>query len=228
MTASRELDPRVEAGLQRQLEEWRRLLGEGAERLGWKIGFNHPKMQEKLGLREPVIGFLTSATAIEAGGTHSLAGARRPLVEVEVAIELRRDVGPGAEVDEALAAIESLGSAIEVIDMPAPPDDVEQALAGNVFHRGVVLGPYRQDAAVGGVVATITVSGEQRESAPAEVDLADTIRLVADLLAACGEGLKRGDRIIAGTLTAPVAVSPGDRVEADLGPLGRVELAFTA
>jgi 2-oxo-hept-3-ene-1,7-dioate hydratase len=224
----RELDPRVEAGLRRQLEDWRRLLGEGAGRLGWKIGFNDPKMQDKLGLSGPVIGFLTSATVIEAGGSHSLAGAGRPLVEPEVAIELRRDVGPGAEVDEALAAIQSLGSAIEIIDMPAPPEDVEEALAGNVFHRGVALGPYRQDAAVGGVVATVTVSGEQRESAPAEVDLADTIRLVADLLGACGERLTGGDRIIAGTLTRPVPVSAGDRVEADLGPLGRVELAFTA
>jgi 2-oxo-hept-3-ene-1,7-dioate hydratase len=226
--AARELDPRVRAGLGRQLEEWRRLLRGGAERLGWKIGFNDPQVQDKLGLSEPVIGFLTSAALIEAGGEHSLAGARRPLVEPEVAVELRRDVGADAEVDEALAAIQSLGSAIEVIDMPSLPDDVEEALAGNVFHRGVALGPYRQDAAVGGVVATVTVSGEERESAPAELDLAETIRLVADLLAACGEQLQRGDRIIAGTLTPPVPVAAGDRVEADLGPLGRVGLAFTA
>jgi 2-keto-4-pentenoate hydratase len=226
--AGRELDPRVEAGLRRQLDEWRRLLGAGARRLGWKIGLNVPAVQEKLGLREPVIGFLTSATAIAPGASHSLAGARRPLVEPEVAIELRRDVGPGAEVDEALAAIQSLGTAIEVVDIPAPPEDLEEVLAGNVFHRGVVLGPHRQDAAVGGVVATVTVSGEQRESGPAEVDLADTIRLVADLLGACGERLESGDRIIAGSLTAPVPVSAGERVEAELGPLGRVELSFTA
>jgi 2-oxo-hept-3-ene-1,7-dioate hydratase len=223
-----QLDPRVGPGLERQLEEWRRQLGQGAERLGWKIGFNDPAVRKKLGLRAPVIGYLTSATAIEPGGSHTLAGAQRPLVEAEVAIELRRDVGAGAEVDEALAAIQSLGPAIEVIDMPALPDDVEQALAGNVFHRGVALGAHRQDAAVGGVVANVTVSGELRQSAPARVDLAETIRLVADLLAACGERLKSGDRIIAGTLTQPVPVSAGDRVEAELGPLGRVELSFTA
>jgi 2-keto-4-pentenoate hydratase len=224
----RELDPRVEAGLRRQLDEWRRVLGGGADRLGWKVGLTDPRVQQRLGLDGPAIGFLTSATAIQAGGSHSLAGAHRPLVEPEVAVELRRDVGPDAEIDEALAAIQSLGSAIEVIDMPAPPDDVEEALAGNVFHRGVSLGPYRQDAAVGGVVATVTVSGEERESAPAELDLAETIRLVADLLSACDERLQKGDRIIAGTLTRPVPVSAGDHVEVDLGPLGRVELAFTA
>jgi 2-keto-4-pentenoate hydratase len=226
--AGPELDPRVEAGLRRQLQEWRSLLGGGAGRLGWKIGLNDPAVQEKLGLSAPVIGFLTTATAIDPGASHSLGGAHRPLVEPEVAIELRRDVGPDAQVDEALAAIQSLGAAIEVVDIPAPPEDLEQALAGNVFHRGVVLGPHRQDAAVGGIVATVTVSGEQRESAPAEVDLADTIRLVADLLGACGERLKNGDRIIAGSLTAPVPVSAGDRVEVELGPLGRLGLSFTA
>jgi 2-keto-4-pentenoate hydratase len=170
---------------------------------------------------------LTSAGEIEAGGSHSLAGAERPLVEAEVAIELRRDVPAAAQVDEALAAIESLGPAIELIDMPGPPGDLEEALAGNVFHRGVVFGPHRQDAAVGGIVATIRVSGEERESAPAELDLADTIRLVADLLAACGERLQAGDRIIAGTLTPLVPVSPGDDVRAELGPLGTVELSLT-
>ena len=226
--AAREVDPRVKAGLERQLEEWRRLLGQGAHRRGWKIGFNALQAQQALGLREPVIGFLTSSTEVGPDGSHSLAGASRPLVEVEVAIELRRDVGPGAEVDEALAAIESLGPAIELIDMPGLPDDLEQALAGNVFHRAVVFGPHRQDAAVGGIVATITVSGEERESAPAEVDLAETIRLVADLLAACGEGLEAGDRIIAGTLTRPVPVKAGDRVRAELGPLGGAELSLTA
>jgi 2-keto-4-pentenoate hydratase len=222
----REIDPRVRAGLERQLEEWRRLTGGGAARLGWKIGFNMARARESLGLKEPVIGHLTSATEIADGGSHSLAGAARPLVEVEVAIELRRDVPADAEVDEALAAIDSLGPALELIDMPEPPDDLEEALAGNVFHRAVVFGPHRQDAAVGGIEARLEVSGEERESAPAEIDLADTIRLVADLLAACGERLKSGDRIIAGTLTPPVPVSAGDDVRGELGPLGSVELSL--
>jgi 2-keto-4-pentenoate hydratase len=91
----------------------------------------------------------------------------------------------------------------------------------------VVFGSHRQDAAVGGIEARIEVSGQERASAPAQVDLADTIRLVADLLAACGERLKEGDRIIAGTLTPPVPVSAGDQVRAELGPLGAVELSLT-
>jgi 2-keto-4-pentenoate hydratase len=92
----------------------------------------------------------------------------------------------------------------------------------------VVLGPSRQDAALSGVEAAVRVNGEERESAPGEVDLAATISLVADLLGSVGERLETGDTIICGSLTPPVPVAPGDRVEVDLGPLGSVELALGA
>ncbi len=221
-----DVDPQVRDGLERQLEGWRNLLDAGAERLGWKIGLNVPAVQEKLGIGHSVIGFLTSSSLLESGATHSVAGMEKPLIEPEVAVTLRRDVGPGAAPDEALAAIESLGPAIELVDIPAPPDDVGEALAGNVFHRAVVLGPTRQDAAVGGIEARVRLNGQERASAPGEVDLAATIALVADLLGSVGERLDAGDTIICGSLTAPVPVAPGDRVEVELGPLGSVELAL--
>jgi 2-keto-4-pentenoate hydratase len=221
-----EIDSQVSAGLERQLEGWRNLLEGGAERLGWKIGLNVPAAQEKLGISHSVIGFLTSASRLEPGVTHSVGGMEKPLIEPEVAVTLRRDVEQGAEPGEALAAIGSLGPAIELVDIPAPPEDLEETLAGNVFHRAVVLGPTRQDAALSRVEATVRVNGEQRESAPGEVDLAATISLVADLLGSVGERLEAGDTIICGSLTPPVTVAPGDRVEVDLGPLGSVELAL--
>ena len=98
----------------------------GAERVGWKVGLNAPPVMESLGLAHPVIGFLTAATVVESGASHSLGGAAGPLAEPEVSIELRRDVEAGAEPDEALAAIESLGPALEIVDIPSEPgpDDV--------------------------------------------------------------------------------------------------------
>jgi 2-keto-4-pentenoate hydratase len=224
---AREVDPRVQAGLERALVSWRTLVEGGAERVGWKVGLNAPPVMESLGLAHPVIGFLTGATVVESGASCSVGGASKPLAEPEVSIELRRDVGPGAEPDEALAAIESLGPAIEIVDIPAPPEDVELAVAGNVFHRAVVFGLTRQDAAVSGTVASVTVDGELRERGDVTTDLAETIRVVADLLGAVGERLSAGDRIIAGSLTTPVELAAGDRVELDLGTLGRADVALT-
>lgn len=225
--AAREIDPRVLSGLERQLAGWRDTIARGNERLGWKIGLNPPEVMEKLGIPDPVIGFLTTATRIEPGSTRPVDDLEKPLIEPEVCVRLRRPVEGGAQPDEALAAIQSLGPAIELVDIPSPPDDVEEAVAVNVFHRGVVLGPHREDAAVDGVEAAVRVNGEERQSAPAKVDLAATIGLVADLLDAAGELLEAGDVIICGSLTPPVPVVAGDEVSVDLGVLGQVELKLS-
>jgi 2-keto-4-pentenoate hydratase len=224
MAAPRQFDPRVLAGLDRQLDDMRGTIARANDRIGWKIGLNTPQAQESLGIEYSVIGHLTSATLLEPGATAEVGGMQKPLIEPEVAVRLRRPVEAGAEIDEALAAIESLGAAIELVDIPAPPDSVESAVAGNVFHRGVVLGPQRQDAAVNGVEAVVRVNGEERGRAGAQVDLADTIGLVGDLLGAAGELLEAGDTIICGSLTPPVPVQAGDAVELDLGVLGTVQL----
>jgi 2-keto-4-pentenoate hydratase len=225
--AAREVDPRVLAGLERQLADWRDTIARGNERLGWKIGLNTPEAMDKLGIPDPVIGFLTSATRLEPGSARTVDDLQKPLIEPEVCVRLRRPVEGGAWPDEALAAIQSLGPAIELVDIPSPPEDVEQAVAVNVFHRGVLLGPHREDAAVDGVEAVVRVNGEGRQSAPAKVDLAATIGLVADLLDAAGELLEAGDVIICGSLTPPVPVAAGDEVAVDLGVLGRVELRLS-
>jgi 2-keto-4-pentenoate hydratase len=225
--AAREIDPRVRAGLERQLGLWRDTIARGADRVGWKIGLNTAEAQEKLALPDPVIGFLTSATRVESGATYPVGDMQKAMIEPEVAVRLRRPVEAGAEPDEALAAIQSLGPAIELVDIPAPPEEVEATMAGNVFHRAVVLGPHREDAAVNGVEAVVRVNGEERQTARANVDLAETISLVADLLGGSLELLEAGDTIICGSLTPPVPVSPGDEVEVDLGPLGTVELKLS-
>jgi 2-keto-4-pentenoate hydratase len=72
------------------------------------------------------------------------------------------------------------------------------------------------------------VDGSERESAPSDkFDLPGIVALVDETLATAGESLEVGDRIIAGSLTTPVDVQPGQSVALDLGPLGFVEIDFT-
>src|SRR5438874_2192586 len=66
------------------------------------------------------------------------------------------------------------------------------------------------------------------EAAAAAGDLSAVVCHVADWLAAFGERLRAGDRIICGSLAPPIWVKAGDRVRVDLGPLGAVEVALTA
>ena len=185
--------------------------------MGWKIGLNIPEVQERLGLSEPVIGHLTSETRLEPGGSYSAAGAEALRLEPEVAIE----VGP----DESIAGV---APAIELVDVGRPPGGFEGIVAENVFHRAFAIGESTSPVPAEKPVATVTVNGDERESADAADDLGEVVRLVGRLLGAAGERLEVGDRIIAGSVTPQVEVEPGDQVAVELSGLGRVEVRIAA
>ena len=217
------VDPRVAAALRLQLEDWRQALARGAERVGWKIGLNIPEVQERLGLEEPVIGHLTSATRLEPGGVYRATGAVALRAEPEAAVEMGRDVEPDAEADAAREAIAGLAPALELVDVGRPPDGPDGIVAANVFHRAFALGP-SQPPIADGMEATVLVDGQARASAPVPDDFADVVLVVARHLGAAGERLRKGDRIIAGSLTEQLEVGPGDHVAVEMGRLGRLEL----
>jgi 2-keto-4-pentenoate hydratase len=221
------VDPRVRRGLEAQLARWRATVDGGAARVGWKIGLNDRRVQERLGLDATVVGHLTLATTLVPGVPHPLAGTTFAAAEAEVSIHLARDVEAGASPADALGAVEGLGAAIEVVDVDGPIEDVERIVARNVYHRAVLFGPTRPAASLDGVVARIAKNGAD-VTVRADVDVAGTVRLVADTLAAVGERLLAGDRIIAGSLGPPLRVAPGDVVEVTMGPLGALRLAFVA
>lgn len=222
-----EVDQRVLDGLSEQLESWRAELKGGARRVGWKIGLNVPEVQGELGLREPVIGHLTSATQLDSGGEYSGRDAVALRAEPEVAIALGDDVPGGADAESAREAIGGLAAAIELVDVGRPPADLQSIMAANIFHRAFVLGPTQAALPAEGVAAELSVNGEVRAEARAPDDFTEVVLLVARLLDAAGERLHEGDRIIGGSLTPPVAVGPGDHVVVDLGRLGRVDVRVT-
>lgn len=219
-------DARVLRGLRAQARRRRELLDAGARPVGWKIGFNLPAVQQHLGLAAPVIGFLTSHGLLEPGATHPAGG----VAECEVAIHMAADVPAGARREDAAAAIAGLGPAIEVTDRPDLALGIEAILERNVFHRAVAFGAPVPDAGLEDVQARILVNGEElgvADALAATGDPADVVAHVADLAEAAGEGLRAGDRIIAGAMPPLVLPEPGDRVELELGPLGRVAVGFT-
>jgi 2-keto-4-pentenoate hydratase len=220
-------NPRVVAGLHEQFTSWRAELQGGAERVGWKIGLNVPEVQQALEIEEPVIGYLTSATQLAPGGSFDATGAVSLMAEPEVAVVIGRDVEPGTGMDEAREAIEALAPAIELVDVGVGRGDVQAILAGNVFHRAVVIGQPRPALMDGQLRGALSVGGEEREAGDVPGDLADVVELTARLLGEVGERLQAGDRIIAGALTPQVPVGPGDELVVDLGRLGSVELSVS-
>lgn len=207
----------VEDGMRALLARREAELAEGARPVGWKVGFNLPALWPQLGIDAPLAGYLTTSTVVEPGAEVSVGGWTQAVLEPEIAIT----VGEGNTVAQ-------LAPAIEVIDADLPFEDVAAILARNIFHRAVVFGPAAVGASVEGFSCRVRTSGEEVRAADATEGPAETVTRVASFLECHGAQLLPGDRIIAGTLTPPVPVAPGDEVEVDLGALGRVSLRFVA
>jgi 2-keto-4-pentenoate hydratase len=207
----------IERGTRAMLVRRREILARSAEPIGWKIGFNVPAMQEKLGIDRPLAGFLTTDGLLEDGADVSIDAP--VVVESEVAVELAGDARSPA----------ALLPALELADVPDLEQDVEMILAGNIFHRAVAFGPRVETNAPG--AARILVNGEEQHSVPAEragAHLEAMVEAVAGRLGDAGEELRPGERIITGVLAPPHTARPGDTVRLELEALGGVELRFAA
>ena len=226
-------DPRIARGMQMQLSRRRECLARGEQPLGWKVGFGAPAAMEKLGIKAPLIGFLTDRALVASGATLSLATWKKPLAEPEIAVHMGSDLPAGADSDTVKRAIKGIGPAIELADLDRPPDDVEQILAGNIYQRHVILGPCdasRAGCVLDGLTGRILRNGAEaaRTSDPQANtgNLIDIVRHVADGLAACGEQLRAGQIIITGSIVPPLWVEAGEEVVFQLDPLGGVSVRF--
>jgi 2-oxo-hept-3-ene-1,7-dioate hydratase len=207
----------IASGMRALLAARERELAAGASPLGWKIGINMPALQERMGIDAPVVGSLTTATQLAPGDTVAVGEATRPVLEPEIAIR----VGPSNSVG-------AVAPALELVDINLPFDNVEPILAGNVMHRGVVLGEPQPPGSAAGAGVRVLRDGSEEAAADFVDDPAEVARYVAGFLATHGAVLEVGDWIIAGSLTTPVPVAPGDAIEADFGPLGSLALRFVS
>ena len=208
----------IETGTEAMLTRRREILTQGAQPIGWKVGFNVPEIQRKLGIDAPLAGFLTTDSLLEDGDSWSIEDDGDVIVESEVALEVGADG----------RSIAALFPALELADEPDLDLEIEQILAGNIFHRAVAFGA-RVEAEEPGA-ARILVNGEEQHT----VSAADTVErleamveAVAARLEAAGEELRPGDRIITGIIAPPHRARPGDTVRLELEQLGGVELRFS-
>jgi 2-keto-4-pentenoate hydratase len=199
----------IEEGTEAMLMRRSKILDAGAKPIGWKVGFNLPEIQRKLGIDAPLAGFLTTDSVIEGDWDEYPV-----IVESEIAVEIGDDG----------RSIVALLPALELADPPDLDLEVEQILAGNIFHRAVAFGPRVETAEAGS--GRILVNGEEQHSVSAG-PLEEMVGAVAARLEAVGEELRPGDRIITGVLAPPHEAKEGDTVRLEVDGLGGVELRFS-
>ncbi len=220
--------PGVRRGIQRMLERRAARLAAGERAIGWKLAFGAPSSLERFGLAAPLLGFLTDATRHDPGSTISCAGWHRPVAEPEIAVHIGDNVEPG---DNVAGAISGLGASIELADVHPPSEDIEEILAGNIYHQAVVFGDPDTSRAGGrreGMRGRVLHNGaEITDTTEIEAITGDLISIVghaATLLALAGARLSAGDVVIAGSIIPPLSIQPGDDVVFELHPLPAISV----
>jgi 2-keto-4-pentenoate hydratase len=194
------VDPRVVAAVRAQLRT------HAGQRVGWKAGFGITGVPELIG-DLPVPGHLTTATQLPPGAAFDPRGVDAVHADCEVVVTVGGD---------------TLGVALELVDLARQAGTMHEVVAGNVLHLAFALGP---SAARPPGEARLVVNGDVRARAPARADHVDTIAALGRMLEAAGERLQTGDRIITGSVVQ-VPVAPGDEVVAEIDGIGRVGLTI--
>src|ERR1700757_1042967 len=228
-------DPRIVGGMKQQLRWRRALLESGKKPLGWKLAFGGPAAMQRLRINAPLVGFLMADAVAASGSTISVDGWTKPAVKPEITVFLGKDLTSGANRETIVAAIAGLGAAIEIADVDHPSEDVEGTLARNIYQRHVILSRCDGTHAGGvleGLQARVYRDGAEvahtRDFQALTGELIENVGYVARLLAIFGETLRSGQIIIAGSITPPIWVKPGESIGFHLEPLKPISVTLTA
>ncbi len=207
----------------------------GATVRGRKLGLTSRRTQQLLGVDEPTFGVLVDEMLVDDGVELPLTELLAPRVEAELAFVLATDlVGPGVTTDEAIGAIGGVLPAIEVVDSRIVDwrSRIADTVADNAGAARVVLGA--RVAPVAGLDLRLLGVLFSRNDRPIDSGAgaaalghpAACLAWLANTLSGFGEGLRRGDVVLAGALTRMVPVRPGDRYSAEFAHLGAVSVRF--
>lgn len=218
-----------------QLETVKLKTDEGNKVIGKKVGLTSKAMQKMLGVNEPDYGHLFEEMKVEHGGTIAMESMIAPRVEAEIGFLLKEDItGPNVTYLDVLMATDYVVPALEIIDSRIANWEIQliDTVADNGSCGKVVLGKSRKnlyeiDLRTNGMVLkrngdiVKTGSGSAALGHPAEA-----IAWLANKLSEYNMELKKGELILPGALSAAIPVSKGDKIEADFGALGTVNVTF--
>lgn len=222
---------KIQRGMTRQIQTWRDLVSSRDHRLGWKVGFNMVADQQRLKLPSAMVGYLTKERSLISGSHYQASDSSILLVEPEVAILIGQDVPANATAEQANEAIAAYTAALELVDTTRSVDnDIEEILGCNMFHESVLLAEQRlvpQDYIRDKLSISLSINNKEirtLEQQRVPQDFSIIIRDVANILAAHGEQLKKGDWIITGAAAKPAPVQAGDEILLVMGVLGQISL----
>ncbi len=217
-----------------QIEEWVR---GGRLVKGHKVGLTSAAMQRMLGVSEPDYGHLFDDFFHLEHAPIPVGSYLQPRIEPEVAFVLKRPLcGPGVTAHEAIAAVDFVLPALEIVDSRIADWKIGlfDTIADNASSGGMVLGSTPTaladvDLRLAGAVLTRNgeVVGTGAGGAVLGSPLSSLVWL-ANTVGVRGITLEPGQVVLPGAVCAMVPVAAGDTVTATFNGLGSVTARFAS
>ena len=206
--------------------------------IGYKVACTNVTAQRQLNVDAPFCGRLLSAFFFESPARVDASKFFMRVVEAEFAFEMARDLPPTATPrarQEIAAAVKGVMPGIEIVDSRF--DDwtsigAPSLIADNACNAAWVKGRLVTDWQTIDLAAQavrVTVNGKVlREGSGSNVlgHPLNALEWLVNSLSARGLGLKAGQYITTGVTTEVYMAERGDRITADFGPVGSVDLDF--
>jgi 2-keto-4-pentenoate hydratase len=213
-----------------------RLLADGDQIIGYKLGLTSAAMQQLLGVGQPDLGPVLASTLYRDGEEVDLAAYIAPRVEAEIAVVLDQPLqGLGCTAEDVAAAARGLVAAIEIVDSRIQDWRIKLAdtVADLASNGGLVVGDHIvslteiPDPRLIGMA--FSRNGELVATGAGAAALGNPLTATAWLansLAPRGVVLRPGHIVLTGALHAMVPIAPDDRFVAEFDRLGTLRLAI--
>lgn len=211
-----------------------RRISRGERRVGVKMGFTSRAKMLQMGLSDVIWGRLTDGMQVEEGGAIDFSCHVQPRVEPELAFVLKQSLTGQENAAQALAAVEAIAPALEIIDSRYRDFkfSLPEVIADNASSSGFVVGPWqdpRREFANLGLV--MSIDGRTVQVGSTAAILGHPLRSLvaaARLAAVAGEPLQAGWVVMAGGATQAEWILPGQHIQLEMEGLGQAEFHVAA
>ena len=211
----------------------------GCKVRGFKIGSTSIEAQRLLGTTEPGSAALLEPYVFESPAAVALSPPHMAAVEGEFAFKLSRDLPARAAPytrEEVASAVAAVAGAIEVVGTRFAGGLAGKGRLLTTADGGVniacVFGRWTADwqlLALPAHPVAMIINGKTMGRGTGARALGDPMNVLVWLVnqqSQLGRGVKAGEMISTGTCTGLDSVHPGDRIAADFGTLGIVEITL--
>jgi len=201
-------------------------LQRGEKIVGYKMGFTSRAKMLQMGVDDLIWGRLTDAMIINDDATIDLANYVHPRAEPEIAFKLKSPLTGVVTTQQALAAVEAIAPAIEIIDSRYRnfKFSLADVIADNCSSSGFVIGQWLDPSIdIADLLISLQINNIEVDSGQSSAILDHPLNSLVEAARCIGNAglqLEAGQIILAGAATAAVALQPNQHISVDVATLG--------